>query len=102
MGRITPFTDEGGLWQQIQQAYRVTPMPWQAPPHLSNRSPALFDCPSDPRMLQAAPVVEVYWLAGGTTLQTLEVQVGLTSYLGVSGTNLNTRDGIFYAGSSRA
>jgi hypothetical protein len=100
MGRLTPFLDDSTLWQQTHQAYRVTPMPWQAPPHLSNRSLSLYSCPVDPRMLQAAPIVEVYWLAGGTTLQLLEVQVGLTSYLGVSGTNLDSRDGIFYAGSS--
>lgn len=100
MGRLLPFTDENNLWQQTQMAYRVTPMPWQAPPHLANRSLPLYSCPADPRMFRAAPVVEVYWLAGGTTLQLLDVQVGLTSYLGVSGTDLNSRDGIFYNGSA--
>jgi prepilin-type N-terminal cleavage/methylation domain-containing protein len=100
MGRLTPFLDDSTLWQQTEQAYRVTPMPWQTPPHPSNRSLILYSCPADPRMLLAAPLVEVYWLAGGTTLQALTVRVGLTSYLGVSGTDLNSRDGIFYARSA--
>lgn len=100
MGRLLPFTEQSGLWQETQLAYRVTPMPWQAPPHLGDRSLALYSCPSDPRLFQAVPTVEVYWLAGGTTLELLDVQVGLTSYLGVSGTDLTSRDGIFYAGSA--
>ena len=99
MGRLLPFTEENALWQQTQSAYGVTPMPWQAPPHAGDRSLPLYSCPADYRMFLAAPTVEVYWLAGGVTLQPLTVRVGLTSYLGVSGTDLYARDGIFYAGS---
>jgi len=99
MGRLLPFTEESALWQQTQWAYGITPMPWQEPPHPSNRALALYSCPSDPRMFVPAPMVEVDWLVGGATVQFLRVQVGLTSYLGVSGTDLSARDGVFYVGS---
>ena len=99
MGRLLPYTEQNDLWQQAQSAYGVTPMPWQAP-HPGDRALALYACPADPRMLLAPPTVDVYWLAGGATLQPITVRVGLTSYLGVSGTDLRSRDGLFYPGSN--
>jgi prepilin-type processing-associated H-X9-DG protein len=99
MGRLLPFTEQSGLWQQTQFAYRSTPMPWQAPPHVGDRTLRIYACPSDPRMSQPAANVEVYWQPGSGSLQLVKVRVGLTSYLGVSGTDLNTRDGVFYANS---
>src|SRR5579884_2556781 len=58
MGRLLPFTEESALWQQTQWAYGITPMPWQEPPHPSNRALALYSCPSDPRMFVPAPMVD--------------------------------------------
>ncbi len=84
MGAILPQLGEDALWGQTVEAYKTEKWPFQIPPH-SPCSTVMkrFCCPGDNRVLQVQYV-------GSLT-------VALTSYLGVSGTDLRARDGIFYS-----
>jgi prepilin-type N-terminal cleavage/methylation domain-containing protein/prepilin-type processing-associated H-X9-DG protein len=95
MGRILPYIEQTPLWNNSQAAYaqqRVgsTPAnypyvdnPFANPPHaaLSTVIPT-YKCPSDSRQYQSA-LSEGYLVA-------------FCGYVGVSGVNLRTRDGILY------
>jgi prepilin-type N-terminal cleavage/methylation domain-containing protein len=97
MGRLLPYADQGPLWRQSADGYAANPWPWADPPHPGDRVVALFGCPSDPRVLQPAAPKGVT-VPGGKGA--LDLRVGLTSYLGVSGTDLRARDGMFFVDSS--
>lgn len=83
--RILPYVEQASLWQLTEEAYRITNNPFRNPPHigLSTVMP-VFTCPADGRVdsVQFAPRDRI--------------NVALTSYLGVSGRDLTTNDGIFY------
>jgi prepilin-type processing-associated H-X9-DG protein len=96
MGRLLPYADQGALARQSADAYAADPWPWDEPPHPADSVVALFACPSDPRVLQAAAPKGVSVLGESGEL---DLRVGLTSYLGVSGTDLRARDGMFYVDS---
>ncbi|VTS08126.1 DUF1559 domain-containing protein [Tuwongella immobilis] len=80
---ILPQLEQEALYREAQAAFRVTPMPFFAPHPIATvvRS---FACPMDPRVLKAH------------FSQTSQIDVALTSYLGVSGTITTQKDGVLY------
>jgi prepilin-type N-terminal cleavage/methylation domain-containing protein/prepilin-type processing-associated H-X9-DG protein len=85
MTHLLPFIEQEALWQRTLQAYRLDRNFLHNPPHvgLATLVP-LFACPSDDRawQIQYAPRDNV--------------NVALTSYLGVIGKDLTTNDGVLY------
>jgi prepilin-type processing-associated H-X9-DG protein len=82
---LLPYIEQAGLWEQTQEAYRITKRPFQNPPHVGLATVIpIFTCPADSRLdtAQFAPRDKFY--------------VAFTSYLGVSGLDLTTNDGILY------
>lgn len=86
MGRILPWIEQAPLYQDMEIAYRLqgnNPDPFQNPPHHAFSSVIqMFRCPSDDRQYIAS-YAEGYFVA-------------FTGYLGVSGRNLRTWDGVIY------
>jgi prepilin-type N-terminal cleavage/methylation domain-containing protein len=99
LARALPYVEQDALWRDALQAARANPWPWANPPHPTDRVVALFTCPDDPRA--AAAVVPANIRVGLATGRTTDVRVSvaLTSYLGASGTDLRSRDGILFANS---
>jgi prepilin-type N-terminal cleavage/methylation domain-containing protein/prepilin-type processing-associated H-X9-DG protein len=88
LARLLPYLDQTQLWQETQQAFAQEKFFLKVPPHSPlGVQPAAFVCPSDPRMRQQHIRPNVL---GGT------VKIGYSSYLGVSGINQNTRDGVLH------
>jgi prepilin-type processing-associated H-X9-DG protein len=86
--RLLPYVEQEALWQQTLQAYRANPYPFIDPPHVGLGTVVrLFTCPSDERLREARPT----WN---------NRVVGLTSYLGVNGTNFQAQDGTFFVDSN--
>jgi prepilin-type processing-associated H-X9-DG protein len=83
--QLLPHLDQGPLWQATLEAYQESSSPFKNPPHvgLAVEMP-VFACPADSRagQLQIA--------------QRNKYTVALTSYLGVSGKDLTTLDGILF------
>lgn len=80
-----PYLDQQPLYQQAREAYRRQPIPFTDPPHTGRRMVVkMFTCPSDPRV--STP--QVAQRTGST--------IAFTSYLGVSGQNYQTRDGVLH------
>ncbi|MBI2808606.1 MAG: DUF1559 domain-containing protein [Planctomycetes bacterium] len=83
--RLLPYLDQAGLWQSSQDAYQITRRPFQNPPHIGLATIIpVFACPTDGRTLEVQHAARD------------NLNVALTSYLGVSGTNLYSHDGIFF------
>ena len=86
LARLLPYVEQESLWQQTEDAFRSSPSPFIDPPHigLATVEPA-FLCPADGRV----------WTA--------QISRGhlraFTSYLGVEGWDLWTRDGMLFRGS---
>ncbi len=100
MGRLLPCLEQESLWAQVQTAYQVNPWPWANPPHPLATVMPLYACPSDPRASQTVLAQGIVLPPGtATTSGPTTLQVALTSYLGVEGLNLNSRDGVIYANS---
>jgi prepilin-type processing-associated H-X9-DG protein len=78
--RILPLVEQNALWDQAVADYGQNPIPF----HHRGMQTVLktVSCPSDPA------AGELHW-----THQ--NYLVGITNYLGVSGTNYQTRDGVF-------
>jgi prepilin-type N-terminal cleavage/methylation domain-containing protein len=86
--QLLPFVEQAPLWQTTQDAYRQNPSPFANPPHLGLATVVpLFTCPSDDRV--SSPQ---------TSLRTNN-RIALTSYLGVIGRDLVSKDGVLYADS---
>jgi len=85
--RLLPYVEAGHLWQQTVEAYGLEPRPFYNPPHvvLGTVVPT-FTCPLDERVLYPRE------FRGRS--------VSLTSFLGVSGTDLHRRDGLLYPNSA--
>ena len=85
--KILPFVEEGAIADRIDAAYAQDPSPFNSPPHemMAASLPAVL-CPSDPTSYPS-----------GTTRNNR--RVGLTDYLGVSGVNYQTMDGVLFADS---
>lgn len=86
--RILPYVDQGALLDQTQQAYLQDPSPFDNPPHIGLATPiSLFTCVADPRV--------------ATTHQTHQnLEVALTSYVGVNGTDFTAKDGVLFTDSN--
>lgn len=85
---ILPELEQGSLYTAATLAYRQTPYPFLDPPHtgLTAVFPA-FACPMDSRVREAqfSPIDSL--------------RVALTSYLGVSGTDSGSRNGVLFSDS---
>ena len=79
--RILPFIEQNTLWEQAVEDYGHSPIPFNSHRGMQTVLNAV-SCPSDP------VVGELHW-----THQ--NYLVASTDYLGVSGTNYQTRDGVF-------
>lgn len=87
MAWILPYIEYNNAWKQTQQAFAQDSYPNDNPPHvIQSLIVSTYTCPGDPRVLEYHDI--------------FGYKVALTSYLGVNGTNLRTRDGMLYAGSS--
>jgi prepilin-type N-terminal cleavage/methylation domain-containing protein/prepilin-type processing-associated H-X9-DG protein len=87
MTRLLPFVEQDSLWQVTLAAYQVEPNPFNNPPHTGlSLVMRIYTCPSDNRTLQVSYV-------GGPVGTLL---LGFTEYQGVSGTDLNSNDGILH------
>ena len=86
MARILRFVEQDNLYRNMEAAFASqggNPNPFLNPPHLGfSLVQAIYKCPLDGRQYQAS-------YADGFT-------VAFTGYLGVSGTNLRSNDGILY------
>ena len=87
--QLLPHLDQGPLWLTTEQAYEQSKSPFKNPPHvgLATVMP-VFACPADSRAGQAHIALRNGYL------------VAFTSYLGVSGLDLTTNDGILFRDSS--
>lgn len=83
--QLLPYIEQDALWNSAVAAYQQSPTPKSNPPHAAmSTAVRTYGCPADGRVsnVQLAPVDKVY--------------VGLTSYLGVSGWNWSTVDGLLF------
>lgn len=84
LARCLPYLDQDGLWQKIERDFRIEPNPFCNPPHdTSSVAAKTWQCLSDERVRTAQYTHENYY-------------VGLTSYVGVNGTNMRNEDGVLY------
>lgn len=85
---LLPWVEKEPLWRQTQDAVRAELNPFRNPPHigLATHVP-LFVCPLDFRAAEPQ------------FIDTYGYTVAFTSYLGVQGTDLRSRDGILFRGS---
>ncbi len=79
--RILPHIEQTAIWNQAVEDFRYRPYPFRSHIGMQTVLPAV-NCPSDPAAGQ------VQWSHEGYL-------VACTNYLGVSGTNYQTRDGAF-------
>jgi prepilin-type N-terminal cleavage/methylation domain-containing protein/prepilin-type processing-associated H-X9-DG protein len=85
-GRVLPFIEQQGIWQQMLAAYAQDPIFLNDPPHTDRSLPvALFLCPADGRrFVPGVPPGE---------------SPANTSYVGVAGVSYLRQDGILYVDS---
>jgi prepilin-type processing-associated H-X9-DG protein len=89
--RLLPYIESDDCWQRTVSAYSKNRFFLSQPHHdLLSKVIITFNCPSDYRL--SAPKLQGNVL-GGT------VRIGFTSYLGVSGINQSTNDGVLYLNS---
>jgi len=86
--QLLPYVEQRPLWETTVQAYKQSPSPFNNPPHagLATVIP-VFTCAADSRVRQPQIAPRNKYL------------VAFTSYLGVSGKDLTTRDGILFGDS---
>ncbi len=85
LAQLLPYVEQQSLWLETQEAYRQSPYPFQNPPHVGLTTVMhVFGCPADSR------VAEVQFAEQDRCF------VALTSYLGVEGRDLTTKDGILF------
>jgi prepilin-type processing-associated H-X9-DG protein len=85
LAQILPYVEQQALWTTTQAAYRQSRSPVRNPPHigLSTVIP-LYVCPGDGRGYEPQIAKRQGQL------------VALTSYLGVEGLDVNTKDGVLF------
>lgn len=83
LGQILPFIEQDNLHKQSVAEFASGSHPTSGPHATLQSYVDLYACPSDPR-------------SGSTQFTHNNRLVGLTSYMGVCGTNYKTQDGIFY------
>lgn len=82
---ILPYIEQPALYANALAAYRIDPIPFHNPPHTGLSKPVpLFACFSDART------------PGPAVSQRTHELVAFTSYLGVSGRDYSTHDGVLY------
>jgi prepilin-type processing-associated H-X9-DG protein/prepilin-type N-terminal cleavage/methylation domain-containing protein len=82
---VLPYIEQDALYLNSRAAYALSPLPFRNPPHVGLMTPLqLFACPADAR----APSPQ--------TSQRSHERVALTCYLGVSGTDYSTLDGVLF------
>ena len=82
---LLPYLEQGALYQRSKADYAAQSSFFSPSPHAGLSTPvAAFACPADPR----AP--------GPQTVPTTHEVVALTCYLGVSGKDSATRDGVLF------
>lgn len=82
---LLPYLDQQNLWSLTEAAYKQQFLPFKDPPHVGLGTViGLFVCPADGRAfsLQLA--------------KKQNIRVAFTCYLGVSGRDLTTEDGVLY------
>ena len=81
--RLLPFMEQSELWVRSVQAYQADKF-FESDPHLPllGRKLVAYTCPADPS-------ASGLWSSGKLT-------AAFTSYLGVEGYDLNSRDGVLY------
>ena len=82
--RILPYLEQEALWKQAVTAYAQQPK-WTQPPHPFGKVMPAFECPSDPH--------------SGRPGNWLGLSPGMTSFLGVEGTDYSRKNGILFADS---
>jgi prepilin-type processing-associated H-X9-DG protein len=83
--QLLPHLDQGPLWQATLDAFDESANPFKNPPHVGfGTLMPVFACPADARTGQLQVALRNKYT------------VALTSYLGVSGTDLTTLDGILF------
>jgi prepilin-type N-terminal cleavage/methylation domain-containing protein/prepilin-type processing-associated H-X9-DG protein len=86
-GRLLPYIEQQNLWAQTQQAFAIDPAFDLNPPHIGFATVLpVYICPSDPNT----------WMPQRTPIG---LMAALTDYLGVEGTDLNSRNGCLYLNS---
>jgi prepilin-type N-terminal cleavage/methylation domain-containing protein len=86
---LLPYIEQGNLWKATVAAYRKARSPYKNPPHIGLATVIpIFACPADPRadQVQFAPRDKF--------------NVALTSYLGVEGQDLYSKDGLLFRDSA--
>ena len=82
--QLLPYIEQQNLWNTVDASFQTQGSPFL---HVGLQTPVkLFQCPSDPRS------GESQFTHGG-------LLIGLTSFLGVNGTDYRTEDGVFYQNS---
>ena len=82
---LLPYLEQAALFANAQAAYRLTRDPFLNPPHTGLATGvSIYFCPSDPNTATAQRG------------QRTGVVAAFTDYLGVSGTNYSTKDGVLF------
>lgn len=82
---VLPYVEQQALFNKARATYFVVPFPFINPPHTGlNTVVQAFICPSDGRVVTPQLAVRS------------KKEVAFTSYLGVSGTDYKTKDGVLY------
>ena len=84
---MLPFVEQDAVWRQSLEAYAQSPSDFTKSPHPLGTAIKIYGCPSDGRVSQPQ-------LARGT------YTVGLTSYVGMSGTRTARRYGMLFRNST--
>lgn len=82
---LLPYLEQPALYAKAQAAYQVTRNPFLNPPHTGLATVvSIYVCPSDPRS------------ASAHLASISNVVAAFTDYLGVSGRNYSTHDGVLF------
>lgn len=82
---ILPYVEQQNLWATVGPAYQASKLPYVNPPHVAMATVVpIYACPWDARVSQPQ------------LAQKTKQTVALTSYLGVSGKDLTTNDGVLF------
>ena len=87
--RLLPYIDQEPLWRSTDQAFKQSSFIGDNPPHIGlNTVLPVYTCPADERTFypQKTPPTGI--------------QVALSSYLGVAGTDFETEDGMLFTDSA--
>ncbi|MCI0381052.1 MAG: DUF1559 domain-containing protein [Gemmataceae bacterium] len=86
MTRLLPLIEHEAIWREAEQAFAKEAFFLKVPPHTAlGRVIPIYTCPADDR--------------SGAPAHRGNLQIGLTSYLGVNGIDQFTHDGILYVDS---